>query len=80
MGLFENFQESLDLFHKRVGIQWPKIIENKRVTIIRPEREEVSSQLSEQILKHHHLDLALFEFAKAKFENIEGLRKKCSKV
>lgn len=75
VGLFENFQESLDLFQKRVGIQWPKVIENKRVTIIRPEREEVSAQLSEQILKHHHLDLALYEYAKAKFESIEGLRK-----
>lgn len=74
VGLFEHFQESLDLFQKKVGIQWPRVIENKRVTVIRPEREEVSQQLSEQILKHHHLDLALYEYAKKKFEAIDGLR------
>tara|TARA_B100000497_G_C7679729_1_gene411153 strand:+ start:1215 stop:2291 length:1077 start_codon:yes stop_codon:yes gene_type:complete len=73
VGIFEHFQKSLDLFQKEVGIKWPKTIHNKRVTIIRPERETVSEKLAEKILKHHNLDLALYNYAKSNFDVIDGL-------
>lgn len=73
VGIFEHFQKSLDLFQKEVGIKWPKTIHNKRVTIIRPDREKVSEKLALKILKHHDLDFALYNYAKSNFDAIDGL-------
>lgn len=73
IGLFEEFGKSLDMFERQIGISWPRVIENKRVTIIRPEKEEVSQALARQIEKHHALDLELYNFAKDKFATFKNL-------
>jgi hypothetical protein len=71
IGIFEQFNSSLALFKNEVGVQWPKSIENKRVTIIRPEKEEISADLTAKILKKHALDVRLYEFALKRFSNYE---------
>ena len=67
VGIFEQFNSSLALFKNEVGVQWPKSIENKRVTLMRPPKEEISQDLSNKILANHKLDLQLYEYALKRF-------------
>jgi hypothetical protein len=73
IGIYESFSESLALFQKNIGIQWPRTIENKRVTILRPKKEEVSKTLFDKIMSKHNLDAELYAHALDRFNKEDSL-------
>lgn len=74
IGLFEEFKKSLDLFEREIGVKWPKVIANKRVTIIRPEKENIATSLIRKIEKHHALDYKLYAYAQERFTAYGNLK------
>ena len=80
IGIYENFRESLALFQKKLSVDWPKTIENKRVTIIRPKKEAVSTVLFDKIMTKHHLDVKLYRLAQERFAQEENFGKLSSKI
>src|SRR5918912_423372 len=67
VGLAESFDESLLLLRKRLG--WRNVYYVKRnVTKGRPAKREVPRETISLIEKHNELDMALYEFARQRFE------------
>jgi hypothetical protein len=67
VGLAENFDESLLLLRKRLG--WRNVYYVKQnVTKGRPAKRQVPRETIHLIEKHNELDMALYEYARQRFE------------
>lgn len=74
VGIFEQFSESLSFFTKHVGLEWKKDIPIKRMTIRRPNIENLSQELIQLIEKNNALDLELYNHCLNKFQQESGLK------
>ncbi|MBL4624127.1 MAG: sulfotransferase family 2 domain-containing protein [Flavobacteriales bacterium] len=72
VGIFEYFQQSLGYFKDVTSIEWARNIEAKRMTFNRPKVEDLSEQAKKEILELNHLDVELYKYCLAKFENIKS--------
>lgn len=62
VGIYEHYQESLNYFDKILGIKWPKKIDVKRITLNRPELNEISDKLKNYVLENNDLDNKLYQY------------------
>lgn len=73
-GIFEKYQESMTYFENKTGIKWPKKVEVKRITLNRPEIDDISDEIRDLILKNNQLDYELYEHCLKIFnENTQNL-------
>lgn len=81
VGIFEEFEKSLEYFKKTLDLKIPNKINVKRVTLNRPTIEEVAQETKELIVESNPLDLELYNFCKAKLDqsNIKSKNYKISK-
>ncbi len=61
VGILEQYDKSLNYLSDKMGVKWPKKIEVKRITLNRPELEEISDDVKSIILENNQLDLELYE-------------------
>lgn len=73
-GIFEKYSESMAYFEKELGIQWPKKIDVKRITLNRPEIDEVSDEIKNLIIEKNKFDFQLYNYC------LEIFDKKTQKV
>ena len=77
VGIFEHFNDSLSYFSSIAGIKWKKSIDVKRMTLKRPQLNEIPNELIELINEKNSLDLELYNYCLSKFkEKTIGLNKK----
>lgn len=76
VGIFEEFETSLQYFSDVANIKWKKEIDVKRMTFNRPKVDELSSDIKELILENNQLDLKLYEYCSNKFNLIKKNTKK----
>jgi hypothetical protein len=69
VGLFEEFEKSLNYFSTQTKIKWPKNIPIKRITLSRPKFDDVSDEIKDLIVKHNSLDFKLYNYCKTRFDN-----------
>ena len=70
VGIFEEYEKSLQYFSNVMNIKWPKKIAVKRVTLNRPKLAEVNENIKETIIKNNDLDMQLYNFCKARFDKL----------
>jgi len=70
VGIFEEFEKSLQYFSNVMNIKWPKKIAVKRVTLNRPKLAEVSEKVKETIIKNNDLDMQLYNYCKDRFDEL----------
>ena len=76
VGIFELFSESLSYFSSVSGIKWKKNIEVKRMTLKRPQLNEIPNGIIELIRERNQLDLKLYDYCLKHFkEKVVGLNK-----
>lgn len=73
VGIFEDFEKSLFYFSEISDITWKKSIEVKRMTFVRPAKQEIEPHIVELVKKCNELDYELYERAKSKFEALPDL-------
>ncbi len=71
LGIFEEFEKSMEHFAKVLDIKWKRKLEAKRITFRRPKVEEVSEETKALIRKHNELDLELYEYGLQKFNSVK---------
>ncbi|MFT4644727.1 MAG: hypothetical protein ACI8ZX_001134 [Planctomycetota bacterium] len=69
IGIFEQFDKSLSYFENELSLNFPKTIENKRVTIKRPRAEEIGEELVNKIIENNKYDFMLYNYALERFQN-----------
>ncbi len=67
-GLFEYFDASLNFFSCDSDLQWKKNVEVKRMTFVRPKKEEIENELSSLILEKNKLDKELYDYCYSNFK------------
>lgn len=67
VGIFDDFERSMQYFSSITGIAWPKKVEIKRKTINRPADESISTDLKNLIRENNKLDSRLYEEMKNLF-------------
>lgn len=76
IGIFEEFEKSMEHFAKTLNIKWKRRLEAKRITFKRPQLKEVDESLKALIRETNALDLELYEYGLQKFaavkENYSG--------
>ena len=72
VGVFEQFEKSLQYFSNETGIKWKREIEVKRVTFRRPDKSEISDKVRQQILEKNALDVELYEYCLDRFNKINS--------
>ena len=70
VGIFEQFEKSLQYFTDETGLKWKKKIEVKRVTFKRPDLSEVTDELKALIVERNALDVELYNYYLDKFNLI----------
>lgn len=78
VGIFEEFETSLQYFSDVANIKWKKEIDVKRMTFNRPKVDELSNDIKALILENNQLDLKLYEYCLNKFDEIKKVTKKVS--
>lgn len=68
VGIFEDYAKSLSYFSSKTGIKLPKNIDVKRITLNRPNLDEVPKEIKDLIKKHNQLDFKLYDFCLKKFD------------
>ena len=77
VGIFEEYAASLSYFSEYSKLKWPRKIDIKRITLNRPSVAEISEETKTLILKNNTLDLELYEYAFALFnEKTKDISKK----
>lgn len=64
VGIFEEYEKSMDYLAKQMNIKWPKNIEVKRVTLNRPKLSEVTEELKQVIIDSNSIDMQLYNHCK----------------
>ncbi|MEH7385242.1 sulfotransferase family 2 domain-containing protein [Bacillus sp. JJ1521] len=68
VGITELFEESTFLMKKEFG--WNDIVYTKKnVTAVRPEKKQISKEITELIIQHNKLDIELYQYARKLLEN-----------
>jgi len=67
VGIFEQFEKSLQYFSNETGLTWKKEIEVKRITFRRPDLSDVTEEIKELIIEKNALDIALYDYCLDKF-------------
>ena len=78
VGIFEDFNTSLQYFSDVAGIQWKKEIDIKRMTFNRPKVDDLSDEIKDLILENNQLDLKLYEYCLNKFNDLKKDTKQAS--
>lgn len=68
-GIFEDFDASLNYFSSGSDLKWKKNVEVKRMTFIRPKKEEIEDELKSLILSKNELDKELYDYCCNNFKN-----------
>lgn len=68
-GIFEDFDASLSYFSSGSDLKWKKNVEVKRMTFIRPKKEEIEEELKSLILSKNELDKELYDYCHSNFKN-----------
>lgn len=68
VGIFEQYDKSLNYLSDVMGVKWPKKIDVKRITLNRPKLEEVDEDIKNLILENNQLDLELYNYCLEKLE------------
>ncbi len=68
--IFEEFEKSLAYMGKVLNVRMKKTIRAKRVTLNRPQIEDVNDEIKELIQKNNTLDLELYLYYKKRFEGL----------
>lgn len=75
VGIFEAYDRSLSYFHMTGDFQWPETIDVKRATLNRPQVQQLSPALIEQITVANDADIQLYNYCKKRLldrtENVE---------
>jgi len=72
-GIFENFEDSMNYFSKDSNLTWKKKVEVKRITFIRPKKDDIDKETKELILENNKLDVKLYEFCYNSFKKEQGI-------
>jgi hypothetical protein len=72
-GIFEHFEDSMNYFSKDSNLTWKKKIEVKRITFIRPKKEEIDEEVKGLILENNKLDVKLYEYCYTSFKKEQGI-------
>lgn len=72
VGIFEEFEKSLQYYSEVTGIKWKSNIEVKRMTFIRPKVSEISDRVRNMILETNSLDVELYQHCLEKFRLINS--------
>ena len=67
-GIFEYFDTSLNYFSSDSDLQWKKNVEVKRMTFVRPKKEEIENELKSLILQKNKLDKELYDYCYSNFK------------
>ncbi|MGB0807128.1 MAG: sulfotransferase family 2 domain-containing protein [Salibacteraceae bacterium] len=78
VGVFEQFEKSLQYFTNETALKWRRKIEVKRVTFKRPNISEVTDEVRNLIIKNNALDLELYNYCLEKFNSINKKTKPLS--
>ncbi len=78
VGIFEEFEASLQFFSEVADIKWKKEIDVKRMTFNRPKVDELSDEIKGLILENNQLDLKLYDYCLEKFNRVKNDLKKPS--
>ncbi len=70
VGIFEEYDKSLQYYSDVTGIQWKSTIEVKRMTFLRPKVDEIPQHLRELIIKNNSLDMELYQYCHEKFQKL----------
>lgn len=70
VGIFEQFEKSLQYFTDTTGIKWKKNVEVKRMNFVRPKVSEISDEIKELIIKSNPYDVELYEYCLKKFNEL----------
>jgi hypothetical protein len=70
IGIYEHFSESLTYISNEFQLKLNKKIENKRVTIKRPQTNEIEAGLVEKVYTYNAFDKQLYDYAFEKFKNL----------
>lgn len=62
VGIFEEYEKSMEYLGSKMKIRWPKSIEVKRVTLNRPPLKEVDDQVKQVIEECNPLDMQLYNY------------------
>lgn len=69
VGIFEEYEKSLNYFRDKLSIKIPKNIDVKRVTLNRPNVNEIDEATKQIILDKNKLDLHLYDYFKNKLDH-----------
>lgn len=69
VGIFEEFEKSLEYLRQSLDLKIPKKIDVKRVTLNRPSVAELDAETKQLILEKNKLDLALYNYCKQKLDD-----------
>ncbi len=69
VGLFEEYDRSLDYFAASLGMKFPNSIDKKRVTLNRPGLNDIKDSVKALIVKRNHMDQQLYEACLSRFRH-----------
>jgi len=72
-GIFEHFEDSMNYFSKDSNLTWKKKVEVKRITFIRPKKEDIDTKTKELILENNKLDAELYKYCYTSFKKEKGV-------
>ena len=72
VGIFEEYEKSLQYYSDVTGIKWKSKIEVKRMTFIRPQVSEIPDRIREMILETNSLDVELYQHCLERFRRINA--------
>ncbi|MBI2279640.1 MAG: sulfotransferase family 2 domain-containing protein [Bacteroidetes bacterium] len=72
VGIFEEYEKSMQYFSDITDIKWKKEMEVKRITFKRPSISELNEETKELILEHNKLDIELYQFSLEKFNALKN--------
>lgn len=68
VGIFEHYQASLIYLEKILRIKWPRKIDVKRITLNRPDLNNVTDEMKNYIFKNNELDNKLYKYCLESFK------------
>lgn len=72
-GVFEHFEDSMNYFSKDSNLTWKKKIEVKRITFIRPKKNDIDDEIKTLILENNKLDVKLYQYCYDSFKKEQGV-------
>ena len=73
VGIFEHFNTSLQYFSEQSDLKWKSNVEVKRITFLRPKKDEIEEELKNLLLKKNKLDNDLYQYCLDRFLNKNNL-------